>query len=155
MGVVCVLVGCKLTRREVSINVVVSGRDVIWVSFENYLVRLVVELLDPLWQVPGGQVERGSLDRGPVWVSRWLVVCRLRILNLLKDLLSHHLINESLLFLSIFSCLSYFPDLYFSLIIVDNLNDIIIPHLSGIIRRQRIYAVVPTKVLQLIFLPGP
>ena len=42
------LVGCKLTRREVSINVVVSGRDVIWVSFENYLVRLVVELLDPL-----------------------------------------------------------------------------------------------------------
>jgi hypothetical protein len=133
MGVVCVLVGCKLTRRQVSINVVVSGGDVVWVSFENYLMWLVVELLHPLRQVPGGQVEGGSLDRGPVWVSRWLVVCRLRILNLLKDLLSHHLINESLLFLSIFCCLSYFPDLYLSLIIVDNLNDIIIPHLSRII----------------------
>lgn len=100
-------------------------------------------------------MQGGSLYRGTIWVSRGFIVGRFCILDLLKDLLSHHLVYESLLFLSIFSCLSNLPDLYFSLIIVDNLNDVIIPHLSGIIRRQRINAVVPTKVLQLVFLPGP
>ena len=99
-------------------------------------------------------MQGGSLYRGTIWVSWGFIVGRFCILDLLKDLLSHHLIYESLLFLSIFSSLSNLPNLYFSLIIVDNLNDIIIPHLSGIIRRPRIYTVVPTKVLQLIFLPG-
>jgi hypothetical protein len=118
-------------------------------------VRLVVELLDSLGEVARGQVQRGTLDWGTVWVGRGFIVGGLCVLDLLKNLLSHHLVYEGLLLLSIFCCLSNFPDLYFSLIIVDDLHDIIIPHLSRIIRRQRIYTIIPTQVLQLILLPGP
>lgn len=100
-------------------------------------------------------MQGGTLDRGAVWVSRGLVIRRFCVLDLLEDLLSHHLVNESLLFLSVFSCLSNLPDLYFSLIIVYDFNYIIIPHLSRIICRQRINTVIPTKVFQLILFPGP
>ncbi len=100
-------------------------------------------------------MQGGTLHRGAVWVSRGLVISRFCVLDLLEDLFSYHLVNESLLFLSVFGCLSNLPDLYFSLIIVYDLNYIIIPHLSRVIRRQRINTVIPTKVLQLIFLSSP
>jgi len=100
-------------------------------------------------------VQGWTLYRGAVWVSRGLVIGGFCVLDLLKDRLSYHLVDESLLFLSVFSCLSNLPDLYFSLIIVYDFNDIIIPHLSRIISRQRIYTIIPTKVFQLILLSSP
>ena len=140
--VVCMLIRCKFTRWQISINIVVSCWNVVRVSFEYYLMRLVIKVLHSLRKMSGCQVQRGSFNRCPIRISGRFIVSRFCILNLLKDLLSHHLINENLFFLSIFCCLSNFPYLHFSLIIVDNLNDIIIPHLSRIISWERIYSVV-------------
>ena len=117
-------------------------------------MRLMVQLLNSLGKVSRRQVERGSFHWSSISVCWRLIVSRFGVLDLLEYLLSHHLIYESLLFLSIFSCLSNFPDLHLSLVIVDNFYDIIIPHLSRVICWQRIYAIITSEVLQLVLLSG-
>ena len=129
----------------------IDRRYVIRVPLEHDLVRLVMQLLHALRQMPGHQVQRGPV----VETWRGLVLSWLRILDLLQDLLTHHLVYQGLLLLSVLSCLSDLPDLNFSLVVINNFDDLIIAHLAWVIRRQRIYAIVSPEVLHLVLLPVP
>jgi hypothetical protein len=86
---------------------------------------------------------------------RWLLWPLLGVLDLGERFLPRSLVDKLLLLLRILGGIGDFADLDLGLVIVDSLDYLVVAYLPRVVCRQRVDAVVPSKVLQLVLLACP